>query len=55
MNAIQNAYLTLNQEKCFFDKSEIKFWGMLCISEGVKPDPEKVKVLENIKPTKNKD
>ena len=28
---------------------------MLCTSEGVKPDPEKVKVLENIKPPKDKD
>ena len=28
---------------------------MLFTSEGVKPDPEKVKVLENIKPPKDKD
>ena len=44
--AIQNANLILNSEK---------FWGMLFTFEGVKPDLEKVKALENIKPPKDKD
>ena len=33
MEAIQNANLTLNPEKCIFGKSEIKFWGMLFTSK----------------------
>ena len=37
-----------------FDKPEIKFWGMLFTSEGVKLDLEKVKALEYIKPKKIK-
>ena len=36
MEAIQNANLTLNPEKCIFGKSEIKFWGMSFTSKGVK-------------------
>ena len=46
MEAIQNANLTLNPENCILGKSEIIFWVMLFTSEGVKPDPEKVKALE---------
>ena len=53
--AVQNANLTLNLEKCIFSKSEIKFWGMLFTSERVKPDPEKVKALKHISPPKDKD
>ena len=55
MEAVQNVNLTLNPEKCIFSKSEIKFWSMLFTSEGVKPDPEKVKALEHISPPKDKD
>ena len=55
MEVIQNVNLTLNPEKYIFRNSEIKFWGMLFTSEGVKPDPEKVKALENNKPPKDKD
>ena len=40
--------LLLTPKKCIFGKSEIIFWGMLFTSEGVRPDPEKVKALENI-------
>ena len=55
IEAIQNGNPTLNPEKCIFGKSEIKFWGMLFTSERVKPDPEKVKAFENIKPPTDKD
>ena len=51
--AIQNVNLTLNLEKCIFGNPE-KVWGMLFTSEVVKPDPEKVKALQNIKPPKYK-
>ena len=54
MEAVQNVNLTLNPEKCIFSKSEIKFWSMLFTSEGVKPDPEKVKALEHISLPKDK-
>ena len=43
MEAPQNANLSFNAEKCIFGKSEIKFWGMLFTSEGVKPEPESLR------------
>ena len=52
VEAVPNANLTLNPEKCVFGKSEIKFWGE---GERVKPDPEKVKTLEQISLPKDKD
>ena len=55
MDAVRKANLTLNKKNCIFGKSKIKFWGMLLTSEGVKSDPEKNKVLENISPPKDKD
>ena len=55
MEAVSNAGLTLNPEKCVFGKSEIKFWGLIISSEGVKPDPEKVEALKYITPPANKD
>ena len=33
---------------------KIKFWRILFPSEGVKPDPEKIKALEDLQSPKNK-
>ena len=54
MKAIDQANLTLNPKKCSFGKTEIAFWGMIFSSNGVRPDPEKVKPLENLPPPKNR-
>ena len=48
MEAFSSSGLTLNQNKCEFGKAEIKFWGLIVSKDGVRPDPEKVHVLENI-------
>ena len=40
---------------CTFGSKEIKFWRMLFSSEGVKPDPEKIKALEDVQLPKNKE
>ena len=37
--------LTLNPDKCLFNRTEIPFWGMIISGEGVRPDPEKVQAL----------
>ena len=55
IEAVKDAGLTLNPEKCEFGKKQIKFWGMIISAEGVQPDPEKVDVLEGLEPPKNKD
>ena len=47
--------LTLKPNKFTFGSKEINFWAMLFSSEGVKPDPKKTKVLEDLQPPKNKE
>ena len=54
MEAIVKAGITLNPEKCLFYAKEIEFWGMIFGKDGVRPDPKKVKALENLEPPKDK-
>ena len=39
----------------YFGSKEIKIWRMLFSSEGVKPEPQKVKGLEDLQPPKIKE
>ena len=39
---------TLNQGKCEFKKSEVKFLGQKVSREGVQADPEKTRAIRNI-------
>ena len=55
MQAIELAGLTLNLTKCVFGCSEIRFWGMIVGSDGVRPDPAKVEALDHILPPRNKE
>jgi len=55
MQAIQNAGLTLNPEKCHFGEQAIDFWGLIIGRDGVKPNPAKVEALEHIHPPNNKE
>ena len=55
MEIIKIKNLTLNPKKCIFAAKEIKFWGMIFSSEGVKPDPEKIKAITALEPPKNKE
>ena len=55
MEVIKSKSLTLNPNKCTFGLQAMKFCGMLFSSEGVKPDPEKIKTLEDLQPPKNKE
>ena len=54
MKAIDQAMLTLNPRKCSFGKTEIAFWGNIFSSSSVRPEPKKVKPLENLPPLKNR-
>ena len=54
LKALQEAGLTLNAEKCVFSTSEVKFWGVIVSSEGIKPDPEKVESLKEADRPRNK-
>ena len=55
LEAVSRANLTLQPAKCQFAMKELKFWGMTINSDGVKPDPEKVKALDHLESPKNKE
>ena len=46
--------LTLNVDKCHFNKSEIPFWGMRVSAQGVSPDPSRVEALRDAAPPQSK-
>ena len=46
--------LTLNKDKCLFNKSEIVYIGHVISKEGVKPDKEKVEAIVNMPPPTDK-
>ena len=55
MEAISNAGLTLNTEKCKFGSKEVKFWGTIFSADGMQPDPDKIDRLNFIKAPTDKD
>ena len=46
--------LTANRSKCEFNKSSIKFFGLIFSENGVKSDPGKVEALKQAEPPKSK-
>ena len=50
LQAIQKAGLTLNHEKCQFNKSCISFLGHIIDSQGISQDPQKTKAITDISP-----
>ena len=45
---------TLNLGKCEFFKKEILFLGLIISPNGIMPDPEKLKIIQNLKNPQNK-
>jgi len=54
LDTLYEAGIRLNREKCEFNKSELLFLGHIISKEGVKPDPEKVTAIKNIRLPQNK-
>ena len=54
LNKCREIGLKLNPEKCQFGKKEVKFYGNIIGSDGVKPDPAKVDVILNMPSPKSK-
>ena len=50
---IQAAGATLNQEKCQFRKSTLKFLGHLVDATGIRPDPDKTSAIANMPTPQN--
>ena len=40
--------LKLNPDNCRFSQQEVKFYGVICGIDGIKPDPKKVSALQQI-------
>ena len=54
LNKCREIGLKLNPEKCQFGEKEVKFYGNIISSDGVKPDPAKVDVILNMPSPKSK-
>jgi len=49
LQKLQDAGLTLNQKKCEFSKSRVKFLGQIVDHAGVRPDPDKVAAIVHLR------
>ena len=54
LNKYREIGLKLNPEKCQFGEKEVKFYGNIISSDGVKPDPAKVDAILNMPSPKSK-
>ena len=50
---LEKAGLTLGLEKCAFDQPSVKFLGQIVNCKGVRPDPDKVKAIQEMTPPRN--
>ena len=50
---LEKANLCLNRKKCHFVKQEIEYLGHLIGPNGIKPNPEKVRVIQTLAPPVN--
>ena len=53
LQRLQDCGLTLNKEKCVFDKPRIQFFGVIFSKDGLSPAPEKVTALQQATPPTN--
>ena len=53
LNRIQLAGMTLNKEKCLFNKPRLKFLGHIIDSSGISPDPDKSTAIKEFPPPCN--
>jgi len=54
LNRLKTAGVTLNESKCEFSKSEVKFLGHVINSKGIHADPDKTKAIINFPTPNNK-
>ena len=53
LQRLQEKGLTLNERKCEFGQSKLKFYGYIFSDSGISPDPEKIVAIQNIDRPKN--
>ena len=47
LERIQKAGLTLNEAKCCFNQTSVKFLGHIVDADGIRPDPDKISAIVN--------
>ena len=47
LERLREKKLTLNREKCRFNKTRVEFYGHIFSDQGISPDPKKVSALQN--------
>ncbi|GFS66725.1 retrovirus-related Pol polyprotein from transposon opus [Trichonephila clavipes] len=50
---LRDAGLTVNKEKCHFERDKLKYLGLIISKEGIETDNSKVKAIAGMKPPKN--
>ena len=53
LQKLQEAGLTLNEQKCHFSQSQVKFLGQVVDNDGIRPDPDKVRAIREVQPPRN--
>ena len=53
LKKMQAAGLTLNKDKCVFSKTSVKFLGQVIDSDGIRPDPDKIKAILDVQEPHN--
>ena len=53
LERIQKEGLTLSKEKCKFNQTSVKFLGQVLDSTGIKPDPDKLKAIQEMPAPRN--
>ena len=48
LSRIQDTSLTLNKDKCEFNKSSIKWLGQVVDPIGIKPNPDKIRAITSM-------
>ena len=54
LTRLKQAMLRLKKNKCLFFKQEFHYLGHLLMTNAIKPQPEKIKTISEMKPPKNK-
>ena len=52
LQRLHDTGLTLNLQKCQFSQSEVKFLGQVVNKDGIHPDPDKVRAIQEVQPPK---
>ena len=53
LSRLQAAGVTLNQEKCKFSQTSVRFLGHVVDHTGIQPDPEKIAAITHVRTPKN--